>query len=269
MEQLRDKNALVTGASRGIGPYLARALAAEGVHVILTATKLDSLEPLAVSLKQEGVKAECLTADFTVSTDVGRLAERSEEALGGVDILVNNAGIESEGEFLDQDPDTIVRTIRINLTAPMRLARLLMPGMVRRGEGHVVNISSIAGKRGAPYDAIYSGTKAALIQWSNALRLEVDGTGVHVTTVCPGYVREVGMFARFGLVAPALIGSCSPDEVAEATILAIKRNRPEVIVNSRPLRPLIALGELLPGFADRLLRATGVPAFQRRKIDSA
>jgi short-subunit dehydrogenase len=268
MEQLHGKNALVTGASRGLGPYLARALAAEGVNLVVTATKPDHIEPLAASLEQQGVRAMCFTADFTVATDVARLAERSESAFDGVDILINNAGVESEGGFLDQDQDTIVRTVRINLTAPMRLARLLMPGMVRRGEGHVVNLSSIAGKRGAPYDAIYSGTKAALIQWSNALRLELDGTGVFVSTVCPGYVREVGMFARFGLAAPAMIGSCTPDEVASATVRSIKRNLPEVIVNSRPLRPLLALAELLPAFADRLLKATGVPAFQQRKVGS-
>ncbi len=266
MKQLLGKNALVTGASRGLGPYLSRALSAEGVNVVLSATKLESIQPLADSLQRQGVKATSFTADFTVSTDVMRLAERAEEAFEGIDILINNAGIESEGSFMEQDQDTITRTVRVNCTAPMRLARLLLPGMIERGEGHVVNMSSIAGKRGTPYDAIYSGTKAALIEWSNALRLELAETGVFVSTICPGYVTGVGMFARFGMKPPFLIGSCTPEQVSAATLRAIKRNHPEVIVNSRPLRPLLAIGQLFPRVADRMLKATGVIAFQKHKV---
>ncbi|UCD24333.1 MAG: SDR family NAD(P)-dependent oxidoreductase [Gemmatimonadota bacterium] len=266
MRQLRGKNALLTGASRGLGPYLARTLAAEGVNLALSATRLESIQELAASLEQEGVKATPLTADFTVAPDVASLAERAEEALQGIDILVNNAGIESEGLFMEQDPDTIIRTVRVNCTAPMRLTHLLLPAMVRRGEGHIVNMSSIAGKRGAPYDAIYSGTKAALIEWGNALRMELADTGVFVSTICPGYVTEVGMFARFGIDPPRLIGSCTPQQVAAATVRAIKLQQPEVIVNSRPLRPLLAFGQLFPTVADRMLRAAGIPAFQKRKV---
>jgi len=116
------------------------------------------------------------------------------------------------------------------------------------------------------YDAIYSGTKAALVEWGNALRMELDGTGVFVSTICPGYVMGVGMFARFGIEPPFLIGSCTPEQVAAATLRAIKRNHPEVIVNSRPLRPLLAVGQLFPAVADRMLRATGIPGFQKHKV---
>jgi len=268
MKQLRGKNALLTGASRGLGPHLARALAAEGINVVLSATKVESIQQLADALERQGVNARSFTADFTVSTDVMRLAERAEAEFEGIDILINNAGIESEGSFMEQDQDTITRTVRVNCTAPMRLARLLLPGMIGRGEGHIVNMSSIAGKRGAPYDAIYSGTKAALIEWGNALRMELDGTGVFVSTICPGYVMGVGMFARFGIEPPFLIGSCTPEQVAVATLRAIKRNQPETIVNSRPLRPLLALGQLFPAVADRMLKATGIPGFQKHKVDA-
>ena len=256
----------MTGASRGLGPYLARALAAEGVNVVLTATKPELIQQLATSLQQQGVKAASFTADFTVSTDVMSLAERAEAVFEGIDILINNAGIESEGPFMEQNQDTIIRTVRVNCTAPMRLARLLLPGMIERGEGHIVNMSSIAGKRGAPYDAIYSGTKAALIEWSNALRLELSETAVFVSTVCPGYITGVGMFARFGVEPPLLIGSCTPQQVAAATLRAIKRNQPEIIVNSRPLRPLLAICQLFPAAADRMLKATGIPGFQKHKV---
>ncbi len=266
METLRDRTALVTGASRGIGTHIARALARAGVRLAVTARAAEPLEALAERLTSQGASAVPIAADVTSPTDRTRLVESAAAALGRVDILVNNAGIESAGAFLGLDPTAIDRTVATNVVAPMQLARALLPGMLERGLGHVVNISSLGGKRGAAYDAVYCGTKAALLHWANGLRAELRGTGVGVSTVCPGYVTGEGMFATFGIAAPRTIGSCTPEQVAAAVIEAIRRDRPELIVNSLPIRPLLALAELSPRLADGLTDLLGVTGFQRRKV---
>ncbi len=267
MKHIRNANALVTGASRGLGPHICRALAAEGVNVVVTARATERLDRVAASLRNAGVNAFVVTADLSIAAERVTLIERASEAVGGIDILINNAGIESEGAFLGIDDGTIEETVEVNLTAPMHLARMLLPRMIERGHGHVVNMSSVGGKRGAPYDAVYCGTKAALIQWSNALRLELKGTGVAVSVICPGYVTEVGMFAKFGIDPPLILGSCTPHQVARGLIRVISREKPELIINSRPVRPLLGLGEMFPRLADWMVGAIGITQFQRRKVD--
>lgn len=157
-------------------------------------------------------------------------------------------------------------TIEVNLIAPMALSHAVLPQMLKRKSGHIINIASIAAKSGAPYAATYSGTEAGLAEWTRALRLELAGTGVHFSTIFPGYVREVGMFAKFGLRPPWLVRSCAPSQVAQAVIAAIEKDKVENIVNSRPLRFSFMLNELFPALGDWLMRASGVAAFQRRKV---
>jgi short-subunit dehydrogenase len=268
MKHMQNANALVTGASRGLGPYICRALAAEGVNVVVTARTTNLLEDVAASLRRRGVRSVAVTADLSITGERVTLVERAQTALGGIDILVNNAGIESEGVFREIDGQTIEQTVEVNLTAPMHLARMLLPKMIARGNGHVVSLSSVGGKRGAPYDAVYCGTKAGLIQWSNALRLELKGTGVRVSVICPGYVTQVGMFAKFGIEPPTILGSCTPEQVARGLVQVIAGNRPEIIINSRPVRPLLGLGEMFPRLADWMMGAIGITEFQRRKVES-
>jgi short-subunit dehydrogenase len=137
--------------------------------------------------------------------------------------------------------------------------------MLERRRGHIVNIASLAGRKAPPYDAVYGGTKAAIVEWTNALRIELRGTGVGLSTVSPGYVRDEGMFSRFGLAPPALLGSCTSRQVAAGVLKAIERDRAEVLVNSLPVRPFLALYALAPGVFDWLLTAAGVTRLQRRK----
>lgn len=268
MKHMRNANALVTGASRGLGPYICRALASEGVNIVAAARTTDLLEEVAASLRQHGIQSVAVTSDLTVAAERVSLVERAERALGAIDILINNAGIESEGAFQQIDSETIQQTVEVNLTAPMHLARMLLPQMMARQLGHIVNIASVGGKRGAPYDAVYCGTKAGLIQWSNALRLELKGCGVDVSVICPGYVTEVGMFAKFGIDPPVTLGSCTPQQVARGVLQLLSGNRPEMIVNSRPVRPLLGLGEMFPRFADWMMGALGITEFQRRKVET-
>jgi short-subunit dehydrogenase len=141
--------------------------------------------------------------------------------------------------------------------------------MLARRRGHVVNVASFGGKKGAPFEAVYSATKAGLIEWTSALRSELESTGVCFSAICPGYVTGEGMFAKFGVSAPRTIGSCTPEQVAAAVVDAIRRDRPEVIVNSMPVRPLLALNALSPRLGLWLLEAMGITAFQRRKVGGA
>ncbi len=266
MKELRGTVALLTGASRGIGPHIARALARQGVDLALVARSRPGLERVASEIRSLGVRAAVLPADVGNPGACATLVASVEEALGPVDLLVNNAGLETVGAFLSLAPEEILETVAVNLAAPLLLARAALPGMVARRRGHVVNVASLGGKKGAPYEAVYCATKAGLVEWTGGMRLELDGTGVSLSAICPGYVTGEGMFARFGVPAPRTIGSCTPGDVADAVVDAIRRDRPEVIVNSLPMRPLLALGVLSPRFGAWAPKALGVTAFQRRKV---
>jgi short-subunit dehydrogenase len=226
------------------------------------------LERAGASLQPLKVKILTVRADLIHAPERQRLVSEVLREFGRIDVLINNAGIESEGRFLDLSWDRIEQTIAVNLSAPVHLTQLVLPQMLARSQGHVVHLASIAARVGVPYDAVYSGTKAALARWSEALRRELAGTGIHLSTVFPGYVTEVGMFARFGLRPPWLAGSCTPAEVAAGVLQAIERERTEVMVNSQPLRPALALIELFPSFGDWFMRRSGVLEFQRRKVNT-
>ena len=244
--ELRGAVTILTGASRGIGPHIARALAREGAHLALSARDAEALERVAAEIRGLG-------------------AREAERALGPVDLLVNNAAIENEGPFTRLDTAAITTTIATNLDAPIQLTRLVLDGMLGRRRGHVVNVASLAGKKGVPYAAVYAGTKAGLIEWTGALRLELHGTGVSLSSICPGFVTGEGMFARSGLAPAPMIGSCTPQEVAAAVVRAVRRDEPEVFVNSRPMRPLLVVAAVAPRIAERLIRAIGLVDLQRRR----
>lgn len=266
MKRLQDMIVLLTGASRGIGPIIAKALAKRGATIALAARSRNGLQNVATSLS--GTRAKTLT----IPVDLGQSSQREElvntvlREFGTIDVLVNNAGLETEGAFAELAWPAIQETVEVNLVAPMALTHLVLPEMLKKKSGHIVNIASIAAKSGAPYAATYSGTKAGLAEWARALRLELHVTGVHFSTIFPGYVREVGMFARFGVKSPWIVGSCAPLEVAKAVVHAIEKGRSETIINSQPLRYAFALNEVFPTAGDWLMRFSGLVDFQRRKV---
>lgn len=269
MRELDGSTALVTGASRGLGRHIARALAAAGTTLGLTARSPDELEEAARGLRKEhGVPAVAMPADLTVRSELRALARRAEGALDGVDVLVNNAGVTAPYPFHLRDPDDIVRAVELNLLAPMLLARHLVPGMVERGRGHVVNISSLAGKAGPPYEEVYGATKAGLIGFTESLRGEYRGSGVSASVICPGYVTGTGMYAdavrETGVRAPRRAGRATPAGVASAVVRAVREDRPELVVNSVPVRPLTVLSEASPRLGEWLARKLGLfEAFER------
>jgi short-subunit dehydrogenase len=247
---LQGRRALVTGASGGIGIAIAKALHARGAHVVLTARRAELLESLTAEL---GDRAEVVVCD---------LADRAAlEALPGqagqVDVLVANAGLPGSGLYVDFEPDLIDKTIDVNLRAPMLLARELGPGMVERGAGALVFISSLSGKAASPRGALYSSTKFGLRGFALGLREDMVGTGVGVTTVFPGFIRDAGMFHESQTKLPPGVGTRTPEQVADAVVRGIEKDRAEIAVAPFALRAGAAMAGVAPSFMGALQRRLG------------
>jgi len=266
MERLEGKKVLLTGGSRGIGPIIAEYLADNGSIVAIAARSNSNLQEIAAHLNKKGHSIAVFAVDLKDASQREQLVTDVLNKFGTIDILINNAGLETEGAYTELPWTSIQENIEVNLIAPMALTHRILPIMLSNKAGHIVNIASIAAKSGAPYAAVYSGTKAGLAEWSRALRLELTGTGVNFSTIFPGYIREVGMFAKFGMVPPWIVGSCSPYQAANAVVNAIKKSRKEIIVNSRPLRYSFMINDLSPRFGDWLMEISGLTDFQRRKV---
>lgn len=228
--ELNGVSAVVTGGSRGIGPHIARALLTRGANVTIAARSADDLAEVKTLLSSAGPVAT-VAADITDSKGRQKILKAAEKAFGPVDVLVNNAGMEIVGRFTEYTEDEIRSIVTTNLESTIQLTRLAVPGMLDRKRGHVVNISSLAGKAIVPYNTVYSATKHALVGFSLGLRLELDDTGVGVSVVCPGYVMEAGMFARHDSSKPRAGTATTPEKVAKAVVQAIERNRPEVLAS--------------------------------------
>ena len=266
MTSIKGKYVLLTGGSRGIGPIIAEALAARGANIALAARSQEGLQKLANKLSEFGTKTMIVPVDLSQISQQQSLVETVMNKFGRIDILINNAGLETEGAYLDLSWEAIQKTVEVNLLAPMSLTHLVLPVMITQKSGHILNIASVAAKIGAPYAATYSGTKAGLAEWTRGLRLELQGSGVHFSTILPGYINEVGMFAKFQIKSPSLLGSTSPSKVASAVVKAIEKDKLELFVNSSPARMLSVACELSPSFGDWLKRVLGVVDFQRQKV---
>ena len=271
MDDLRGMTAIVTGASRGIGVYIARALAEEGVNLSLAARSQAELDQVRIELESLGVRAIATVCDVSNPQDRATLLSRTEAELGPVDILVNNAGIERIRRFEDAAEVDFTETLAINLEAPILLTRAVVPGMLARGRGHVVNVASGAGKVGVAYGTSYCASKHGLVGFTHALRAEYDRSPVGFSVVCPGFVTDVGMYDRWeqqGVRAPRLAGSSKPEKVASVTIDCIRKNKAEVIVNTPPVRPLVVLTNVFPSLTPKLLRWFGYTGTFEKVIEA-
>ena len=179
--------ALVTGGGRGIGRAIVLALAQKGCHVAVAARSPDQVEAAADAARGLGVQALPLALDVTDADAITRVVAAVGVRLGPVDILVNNAGIAESAPFAKTDPALWDRHLRVNATGPYLLTRAVLPGMLERGWGRVINIASLAGLYGAPYVAAYTASKHALVGLTRALATEVSGKGVTVNAICPGF----------------------------------------------------------------------------------
>jgi len=182
--------ALVTGASGGIGAEIARVLAGKGHDLVLVARSVERLAALTEELSRaHGIQARALAADLAQGEEPDRLARSIASEGSEVDVLVNNAGFGLHGPFVRTDGARELEMIQLNVVALTRLTKLLLPGMVARGRGRVLNVASTAGFAPGPFMAVYYATKAFVVSLSEALAEEVRGTGVTVTALCPGATR--------------------------------------------------------------------------------
>jgi short-subunit dehydrogenase len=268
IKDLRGCNAIVTGASRGLGVPIALALADEGVNVTLAARSASGLDKVRAAVEERGARAVSVPTDVSDFDQLDALVESAEREIGPTDILVNNAGIEGTYPYEEYPPDEIVQLIAVNLTAPLLLTRKVLPGMLERGRGHIVQVASLAGKAGFPLQGPYAASKAALIQFTHSLRAELVDSPVDCSAVCPGFVSDEGMYADMaretGVQASKLLGESSPDRVAKAVIKAIKRGSSELLVNPAPMRPIVVLGQVFPDVVPRVLKTFGVTKLARR-----
>lgn len=232
LTDFRDRVAVVTGASSGIGAQLARDLAARGAHVALLARRADRLETLAEELGRMGITALPVVCDVSDRASVDAAMGRVLAQLRHVDLLVNNAGYVTHALFKDHDVGDIERMVRTNLLGTIYAIKAVLPAMRARRQGWIVNLSSVAGKLGQPDEAVYSATKFAIAGLSEGLSYELGALGIHVMTVYPALVRTEmftdAILARMPERAKRTF--CEPPEFTRAVLRALERGAFEVTV---------------------------------------
>jgi short-subunit dehydrogenase len=244
--RLEGKTVLLTGATGGLGAAAARALSGRGATLVLSGRRAEALSELAETLPGEH---RVVPADLAQEGAAEALAAEA----GDVDCLVANAGLPGTGSVESFSPEEVTRALRVNLEAPIMLTRALAPGMSGRGEGHLVFVSSLAGKAPSPRSAVYAATKFGLRGFALCLRADLAPTGVGVSLVVPGFIRGAGMFADSGAKPPPGLGTSTPDDVAAGVVRAIERDRVEVAVAPRRQRALAHFALASPRVAMRAI----------------
>jgi short-subunit dehydrogenase len=248
------KTALITGASGGIGYELSKLFAADGYGLVLVARSQDKLEQVAAELSQGyGVNVVPLAVDLGDPTAPAKIHAALQAKSLRVDALVNNAGFGVHGPFAGTDWSEEWTMLQVNVVALTQLTKLLLPGMVERGWGRVLNVGSTGSFAPAPLMAVYGASKAYVLSFSEALAEELRGTGVSVTALCPGVTRT-GFQARAGVGGTRYVqsGAMSAQQVAEIGYRALMRGRP-VVVPGASNSALIFLARFMPrGLATRI-----------------
>lgn len=260
------RTVLLTGGSRGLGLALARRLAAEGARLALVARDPEELARAAQELTARGATVRIYPADLTHPAARERLLRQVALDLGPVDVLINNAGVIQVSPLANLSSDDYTRAMQIHFEAPLHLMRLVVPGMRARGAGRVINVASLGGRVAVPHMAAYSASKFALVGLGEAWATELAGTGVRVTTICPGLLRtgsarQVHVKGRhaeeyrwFKLAAGLPLLTMSAENAADAILSAGRRGTP-VVVLGWPAQLLNALHGLAPTATVRLLGA--------------
>jgi short-subunit dehydrogenase len=252
--------AIVTGASRGLGVIVAKALAQRGTRLVIAARSDEALNEVAATLRGYGVEVLAVRADMESPASIAELAAAAEARFGQVDILVNNAGIESTLRYDLRSGEEVRQMIAINLAGPMELTRLVLPGMIARSRGHIVNIASVAGLMPSAYEEPYTATKYGLVGFTKSLRLTSHDCNWNVgaSAICPGFMAGTGMFedmkGQFGVTAPASMGVRSAEELGPAVIRAIEKNLPDVVLMKGAPRVVAGLATMMPRVFERIVR---------------
>jgi short-subunit dehydrogenase len=265
----KGRTALVTGASRGLGPLIAGQIAREGGHVVLTGRSAADLKAVTAGLAAAGADVSFISVDLTQPGAAESLARAVAEQHGGIDLLVNNAGGDPLREFHTMTIEENLSTLQLNLIAPLALSHAALAGMLSRGRGHIVNVSAMAGRVAFPYTEVYAAAKDGLIGFTRVLRADYRPRGVSASVLILGAVRGAGQGQRMldqagmktsGYMVPA-------DAVARAVVKAVKKDRAELVVMPGPGRLIRAFMDYFPGLGPALNRAAGATATMRRIIE--
>lgn len=246
---LAASRVLLTGATGGLGWAIARMLHAAGAELVLTGRRADSLGALSGE-----VGATFIAADLADATEVRKVLDQA----GRIDILVANAGLPGAGYVTDYTDGEIDRVLDINLRAPIIMACHAARQMAARGAGQIVFISSLSGLAASEQSAMYSATKFGLRGFAHALRQDLHGSGVGVSVILPGFVRDAGMFADVGAPAQPGVRTVTPETVARSVQTAIVRDRAETLVAPAEMRLGAIIGGIAPSLSAAAQRRMGV-----------
>ena len=265
--------AIVTGASHGIGPFIVRALAKEGLNLVLAARSGQELEQVAAGIRATGVQVLCVPTNVTDPDALSTLVAAAERTFGSVDVLVNNAGGDPQREFHRYTAANVEAVIRLNLTGPIELTRLLLPGMLQRKLGHIVNISSMGGSVGFPYTEVYSAAKDGLIAFTRVLRADYLPSGVSSSVLILGPIGGAGTGARtmeemnrpMSAMDKAIMSP--PEAVARSVVKSLRRDKAEIVIMPGPGRLMRALMTLFPGMGPSMNQMTGSTRLMKQVVD--
>lgn len=266
---LKGKTALVTGASRGIGPHLAAALAGRGMNLVLTGRSGAELEAVASDLRNSGVRVLTVVSDLLDDDARTLLIGAAEREFGGVDVLVNNAGGDPLREFDQMSVEENLAILALNLSAPIALTHLVLPSMLSRGNGHIINISAMAGRVSFPFTEAYAAAKDGVIGFTRVLRSDYRTRGVSASVLILGAIRGAGQGQRTlddmqkgtsWFMAPV-------DLVSKALLRALDRDKAEIVVMPGPARLMRALLDFFPGMGPWMNKQMGVTRTLREVQD--
>ena len=228
---MQRRVALVTGASSGIGVAFAERLAAEGYDLCIVARRTERLEALKARIEgSTEAKVHVMPADLAKPAQIRALAERLEAAGLEIDCLINNAGFGYQDALQDRRSEDWERMIQVNCSGLVALTRALLPAMIARGRGEILNVASIASFQAVATMSVYAASKAFVLSFSEGLRLEVKRHGVHVSCLCPGAtISEFSQVAETKHAKPPAIAWMTADAVARSGLRAMHRNKPVVI----------------------------------------
>jgi short-subunit dehydrogenase len=252
---LAGARTILTGASSGIGHALALRLAKRGAHLVLASRNRERLDALATAIRAKRSNTTVVPTDVTDPAQRTRLIEQALAALGGLDILINNAGVGALGFFEDVDEERLRRIMEVNFFGATELTRLALPHLRQGRDPMIVNVASVLGRRAIPGCVEYCASKFAMVGWSEGLRAELAGSGVHVLVVCPGGVEtefDANMIEQRTQLPFRNRRRMSADRCAQIIVAAMRRHKNEVVITAEA-KLAVWFNRLAPRLLDRVL----------------
>jgi len=251
--ELKGKSVIITGATGGIGGEIARAFAAKGAKLALVGRNRKRLQDLEEEFTGKGTEVISITADLSLDEDIKKMVASAEEKFGSIDIVINNAGAMAFNPVLKATEEEVRSVVMTNIYGPIRLAQAVLPGMLQRKSGRIVNIGSIFGSLSFPYFGVYSASKCAIRGFSEALRREILGTGVGVTYIAPRGTKTSQTESFLEMAKKTGMNLDDPKKVAQIVVNSVIKEKREVYIGG-PERLFVLINKLFPKIIDKALR---------------